>query len=399
MQVFDTLEIIERKRFFSGKKVILVIRAILVDDEQLALKHLENKLNELGTVEVVKTFSNAPNVLKEMKHLDFQVAFLDIEMPGFNGLDLAELIQEGKKDVYIVFVTAYRDYAIQAFELHSIDYLLKPIMKERLEKTVMRLQEQLLLSDKSSVNERDTSPSLKIFCFDEFAVFSQEEPVKWKTAKVKELFAVFITHLNTSMNRDSLIDLLWPESEYQKAKIQLHTSISHLRKMLDSVGYPGSLTFSDQCYALELHGFQCDAIELERVLADYTDVDHDTIQVFEHVVQQYSGDYMDKNGYEWAAAKTQSMRQKLLQLLQKMIDYYSKNEELHKKQHYLQILLNYNPYSEHVLQQLMHYHLDVGNRGDAIKVYHDFKKQLLEDLDILPGRATNELYESILVIT
>lgn len=373
-----------------------IIRAIVVDDEPLALKHMEKKLNELGTIEIVKTFSNAGYVLKEMKHLDFQVAFLDIEMPGISGLDLAELIQKRNKDVYIVFVTAYRDYAIRAFELHSIDYLLKPIMKERLEKTVTRIQKQLHLNANLSADALDTSPQLTVVCFGEFAVFSRNEPIKWKTAKVKELFAVFITNIQTYVNRDTLIDLLWPDSEYQKAKIQLHTSISHLRKTLNSMGYPGSLTFSNQGYALELDGFQCDAIELDRVIAEYTSVNHDTIQVFEHAVQQYSGDYMAKNGYEWAAIKTQSIRQKLLQLLQKMIDYYTENENWDKKQHYLQISLNYNPYSEHVLQQLMNYYITVSNRGDAVNVYHDFKNLLLEDLGILPGRATTELYESLI---
>lgn len=374
-----------------------IIRAIVVDDEPLALKHMEIKLSELGTVEVVKTFLNVGNFLKEMKHLNFQVAFLDIEMPGFSGLDLAELIQEQFKDVYIVFVTAHRDYAVQAFELNSIDYLLKPIMKERLEKTVTRIQEQLRVNDNSSSTEQDISSKLRVVCFDEFAVFSHNEPVKWKTAKVKELFAFLVTNINTYVNRDFLIDLLWPDTEYQKAKILLHTSISHLRKTLDSMGYPGSLTFSNQNYTLELYDFQCDAIELEQTIAMYTSVNHNTIQLFEHVVQQYSGDYMGKNGYEWAAVKNQNIRQELLWLLQKMIDYYTDNEKLDKKQHYLQILLTYNPYSEHALQQLMRYYITVSNRGDAVNVYHEFKNQLQEDLGISPGRATTELYESILV--
>ncbi len=274
---------------------------------------------------------------------------------------------------------------------------MNPIYKERINKTIKLIQEKQAYINPSTLDEQDTSSQLRVICFDEFAVFSREEPVKWKTAKVNELFAFFITNINTYVNRDSLIDVLWPDSDYQKAKIQLHTSISHLRKTLDSMGYPGSLTFSNQSYALELLEFQCDAIELERVIAEHPSVNQDTIQLFEHAVQQYSGDYMVKNGYEWAAVKTQSIRQKLLQALQKMIDYYAEHDELDKKQHYLQILLNYNPYSEHALLQLIHYYINVGNRGDAVNVYHTFKNLLLEDLGILPGRETTELYESLLL--
>ncbi|MCG7336601.1 response regulator [Sporosarcina sp. ACRSM] len=374
-----------------------MIRAILVDDEPLALQHMEKIVTALGSVQVIKTFSNTQAVLDEMPHLDFHVVFLDIDMPGINGLDLAEIIQSWNKDVYIVFVTAYRDYAIEAFELDSIDYLMKPVMKTRLEKTISRIQEQLQLNAiLSGTAPQYPSPALKINCFDEFAVYYHETPVKWKTAKVKELFAFFISNLNTYLNRDMIIDMLWTGIDYAKAKIQLHTAISHLRKTLEANGSPGTLTFSNQSYILKLHNFQCDAIELERALDEYDVVNRMNIQQFEQLVQQYSGDYMEKNGYEWATIKAQNLRQKLLQLLQNMVDFYHENEDSVKKQHYLQLLLHYNPYSEQVLQQLMQQHILAGNRGDAVKLYHDFKKLLLEDLGILPSRATNELYESIL---
>lgn len=375
-----------------------MIRAILVDDEPLALQHMEKVLHEMGTVKVVQAFSNIGTALKEMRQLDFQVAFLDIDMPGLNGLDFAEIIQEWNKDIYIVFVTAYRDYAIQAFELDSIDYVMKPVMKNRLTKTIARIQDQLHLNAQKPVLTQHPSPTVKIICFDELTVFHNEIPVKWKTAKVKELFAFFISNLSSYMNRDILIDLLWPETDYAKAKIQLHTAISHLRKTLESIGFPGALTFSNQSYALVLQNFQCDAIDLEQALDEHDSINQANIQLFEQLVQQYNGDYLEKNGYGWATVKAQSLRQKLLLLLQNMIDFYDDNEDSVKKQHYLQLLLHYNPYSEQALQRLMQHYILVDNRGDAVKLYHDFKKLLLEDLGILPGRTTHELYESILYV-
>lgn len=307
-----------------------MIRAVLVDDEQLALQHMKKKLGELGTIEVIHTFSNAESFLIDMEQLDFQVIFLDIEMPGLNGLDLARIIKEWNKNIFIVFVTAYRDYAIQAFELHSIDYLLKPILKYRLEKTVIRIQEQLQLTGKSPMSVESTLPNLKINCFDEFIVYFQDEPIKWKTAKSKELFAFLISNLQTYINRDTIIDQLWPEHDYKKAKIQLHTSMSHLRKLLDSIGYEQVIIFSNQSYALELDTLQCDAIELEKIIDLYPEVNPENIQTFEQIVQQYTGDYMEKNCYEWATVKAQSIRQKLFRLLQKMIDYYVVDNNLDK---------------------------------------------------------------------
>lgn len=376
-----------------------MIRAILIDDDWLALQQLKKRLSEFESVKVVTIFSNAEDFLIVMKQLDFQVVFLDIQMPGMSGLDLAKIIKDWKKDIYIVFVTAHRDYAIEAFELHSIDYLLKPILKHRLEKTITRIQEQMQLKTRQPSPNPPTLPAMKVICFDEFVVYNQNEPVKWKTAKVKELFAFFITNLNAYVHRDTIIDQLWPEHDYKKSKIQLHTSISHLRKTLSSLGYEQVLTFSNQSYALVLDEFQCDAINLERMIDQHSKVDHENILSFEQAVQQYHGSYMDKNSYGWTAVKSQHIQQKLLQLLQKMINYYSKYDELDKENHYLQTLLKHNPYSEHPLQQLMLHYASSGRRGDAVKVYQDFTKTLLEDIKISPEPATKEIYESIILNT
>ena len=376
--------------------VIFMIRAIVVDDEQLALRHLMKKLQTIETVEVVGSFSNARDVLKGMKTLDFNVAFLDIELPGLSGLDLADLLKEWNKDVFIVFVTAYRDYAVQAFELHSIDYLMKPIMSERLEKTILRIQEQLEKRTTEKTNATLPSKALKIICFKEFAVYHHNTPVKWKTGKVKELFAYFITNHQDPIHRDTIIEALWNDVEYQKAKIQLHTAISYLRKTLDAMGYPDTITFSNGSYVMEIDHYECDVHQFERIFEDHPQLTDANIEIFEDIVQNYNGDYMENNGYEWALVKAHAIRQKISQLLQMMIDFFADQNLLNKKHQYLQLLVSLNPYSESAVQQLMRFYVKTGNRGEAVKVYHDMKELLIEDLGILPDQSTTGLYDSIL---
>ncbi|WP_042348339.1 response regulator [Bacillus massiliigorillae] len=373
-----------------------MIRTILVDDEKLALDLMEKKLNKIGDIEIVGKFSNPELVIQEMKTLDFQVAFLDIEMTGISGLDLAEIIQEWKSDIQIVFVTAYRDYAIQAFELNSIDYLLKPVLESRLLKTINRVQEKLELNKEKITVQTSIEPSaLELLCFNEFIVYNNKQPVKWKTAKVKELFAFFITHIGTYINRDSIINQLWPDYDYKKAKIQLHTCISHLRKTLDSLGYEQALTYSNQSYSLNLTNFYCDALELEHAFRIHTNINKENITLLEDTIQTYVGEYMETNEYEWANAKAQALSQQLFHILQKVIDYYTKYGLQNKKQQYLQMLLKYNPYSESTLQQLMLHYIEIGNRGDAVKAYIEFAELLQQDLDIEPDKTTKKLYQSI----
>lgn len=373
-----------------------MIQAILVDDEPLSLQLLEKKLHSIGDVEVVKTFSNVELVVQELKTLDFQVAFLDIEMAGISGLELAELILDWNSNIHIVFITAYREYAIQAFEIDSLDYLLKPVMENRLKKTISRLKVQIAKETKEQPLHKDSVPSLiKVICFNEFTVYNGNEQIKWKTAKTKELFAFFIMHLHTFVNRDTIIDLLWPDYDYKKAKIQLHTNISYLRKCLESIGYQKALTFSNQGYALVIDDFSCDAIEIERIFACNPEINQDNIAEVEKAVSLYIGEYLEKNLFEWAYPKAQVLKDTLLQQLQKMTDYYTQNNEPIKKRQCLHRMLTYNPYSEHVLQQLLLHYIEEGNRIDAIQLYHDFVTLLHQDLELEPETKTRQLYEII----
>src|SRR5699024_6715290 len=110
----------------------------LFDDEPLALELLEHQLNKLSNVNVLFTSTNANIEKYKDLLLDVDVVFLDIEMPETNGLELAEQITAHNPNTNIVFVTAYAQFAIKAFELHAIDYLLKPVTLERLDHTLER---------------------------------------------------------------------------------------------------------------------------------------------------------------------------------------------------------------------------------------------------------------------
>lgn len=119
-----------------------MIKCVILDDELLAISYLKLLCEQIENVEVVKAF-NDPNIfLAEIENIDCNVCILDIEMPGMNGLQVAELISSTKK---IIFTTAYKEYAAEAFDLNVVDYVRKPIKKERLmqafEKTKNLLQQ------------------------------------------------------------------------------------------------------------------------------------------------------------------------------------------------------------------------------------------------------------------
>ncbi|MDA3893051.1 MAG: LytTR family DNA-binding domain-containing protein [Salinivirgaceae bacterium] len=122
------------------------IRALVVDDERLARKDLTNMLNEIPGIEPVGEAEDVPSALSAIKELNPDIVFLDIQMPGQTGFDLVEQVDFPGK---IIFVTAYDEYALRAFEINAMDYLMKPVNIERLKKSVERLQEEPTVTQKS----------------------------------------------------------------------------------------------------------------------------------------------------------------------------------------------------------------------------------------------------------
>ncbi|RTE87199.1 MULTISPECIES: LytTR family DNA-binding domain-containing protein [Gammaproteobacteria] len=118
------------------------IRAVIVDDETLARRGLQVRLNEFANIDVVAEASSGKEAVAKVEELHPDLVFLDIQMPGWNGFDVLKQIKERELPMpKVVFVTAYDQYAIKAFEVRALDYLLKPVDEDRLMATLARIQD------------------------------------------------------------------------------------------------------------------------------------------------------------------------------------------------------------------------------------------------------------------
>ena len=116
------------------------MKCIIVDDEPLAIEVIESHLSKLDDVEVVATCTNALNAFEILQKESIDLIFLDIQMPKLTGIDFLKTLQHPPK---VIFTTAYRDYALESYELDAIDYLLKPISFDRLLKAIGKVYGQL----------------------------------------------------------------------------------------------------------------------------------------------------------------------------------------------------------------------------------------------------------------
>lgn len=128
------------------------IRTILVDDEKLAIQGLELRLQSFDDIEIVAICHNGRDAIRKIKTLKPDLVFLDIQMPGFDGFSVVQGIMDIDPPLF-VFVTAYSEHAIKAFEAQAIDYLMKPVEPERLADTMDRVRGRL--SEKRTSEELD----------------------------------------------------------------------------------------------------------------------------------------------------------------------------------------------------------------------------------------------------
>ncbi|MBV9929536.1 MAG: response regulator [Alphaproteobacteria bacterium] len=128
----------------------MTIRTILVDDEPLAIQGLRLRLEKHEDVEIVETCSNGREAIRAIKTHKPDLVFLDIQMPGFDGFSVIQGLMEVEPPLF-VFVTAYSDHALRAFEADAVDYLMKPVDEDRLADTLERVRQRL--AEKRSAEE------------------------------------------------------------------------------------------------------------------------------------------------------------------------------------------------------------------------------------------------------
>jgi two-component SAPR family response regulator len=275
-----------------------------VDDEKHALERFERMVSEIPELELCGLFETGEELLEYLKGNALDAVFLDIEMPGANGLQLSEQIQNLNENIDIVFVTAFNQYAIEAFEVQAIDYILKPLTDERLGKTVSRL----LKSSKTA----NAPGKLFVQCFGGFEVFVGGEALTWKNSKAKEVLAFLIHKKGVPVSWEKIADAVWPDFNSEKAQTNFHATTYLLRKRLAEAGLSHILESVRGNYRVVTNKFDCDAYKLEEMIYKNQMNRKEDIRLLEQLLEK---GYMEGSGYAWAypkAAELEDMCRKIL---------------------------------------------------------------------------------------
>jgi Response regulator containing CheY-like receiver and SARP domains len=370
------------------------MKVILIDDENLALNYLEYQLLNISDVEIeiVGKFVDPLAGMEKILHEDVEVVFLDIQLPGINGIELAERILESKPELTVAFVTAHDDYAIKAFELNAIDYVLKPVGLGRLSKTVQRIQETLR---ETLVTAPMISQTIRMKTFHQLSIESEYQhlaPMRWRTTKAQELFLYLFQHRGQFVRKSTLIELLWPEYEASKVYSQLYTAVYHTRKTLEPFRTHIKISNVADGYILNIENVLLDVEEWESKLHFGPPITLETIDDYERIMDLYSGDYLQDFEYWWAESERHRLKLLWLQTSLNMAECYAScnlQEKSIKK--YLEIC-NHHPQAEEAHFALMKIYAAMNNHLSVHLQYRLLTTVLMDELNEQPSPYITEWY-------
>lgn len=353
-----------------------MMNTVIIEDDNVSLSVLKQLLQQINMVKEIHSFTN-PLEGKEfvLKH-EVDVIFLDIHFSGVNGIELAEQISNYKPNIIIVFVTSYDKFAVDAFELNAIDYLVKPIKEERLALTMDRIKTQL-------ETEQAKRPTELLYIYTSnqlmFAIDEKESvTLEWRTAKAQELFLYLLYHHDTIVRRDVLIDLLWDNYEMNRAYSLLYTTVYHVRKLLKQYDTHFVLENINEGYILKLKNVTIDLVEWERLVSELPSLNELTVQQYEQVLMINKGPYLANNDFYWAESERYHLEKIWTNIALKIANFYKTNNQLEKAlDMYTKVCLRDKESEQAYLRKMQIY--DEMNDQQAVKKEYATLKSILKD--------------------
>lgn len=253
------------------------MRIICVDDEPLAVEYTVGQCRQLLQAGEVKGFTSAQEALDDFMIHPADVAILDINMPEIDGIALAARIKQAHPGTAILFLTAYKEHAFDAYAVHPTGYLLKPVSQEKLAAEI-------------AYASREKHPSMSarihIKTFGAFDVFVDDRPISFKLAKAKEILAYLVDKQGSGVTRAEIFAAVWEDLQYdRRMQKQLDVYIRSLRETLQEYDVSEIMEMEKGVLRVRTDTFICDAYLFFSGDSD--------------VINSYRGEYM--SSYSWAS--------------------------------------------------------------------------------------------------
>ena len=363
-------------------------KVIAVDDEQNALNRFERLIAQDNRLELLKTFTKPADAIDFIKSNQVDIAFLDIEMPEMTGLELAECLMDVNPYLEIVFVTAYNQYALEAFRAHATGYLLKPLSHDDFTAQIDSMEKKL---EKSHVVEDD---KLIISCFGAFSIKKANdfEPLRFRTSKAEELLACLVQNEGRARSKDMILDTLWPDADLDKAANNFRVTCTYIRSTLADFGYTDVLVRDHDDYSINTARIKCDYLEFRSKIAN-----PDTLGLpeVETLINLYKGPYLENRFYDWAEETKGWLEGRYIQLLYRAGRLYAEADRIDAAIDAFESVLRVDLYEEDAFKEVIRLKQKKLPPAAIREYYEKYKDSLFKEYGLGPSQEIKELIKAI----
>ncbi|MFD0589386.1 response regulator [Paenibacillus sp. GCM10027627] len=303
------------------------MKVIIVDDEYYALRNLKNKLEKIADVEVVAMYEDPATALEEINSIQPDLAFLDIEMPEIDGINLLGMMFKKRPEMDFVFTSAHHAYVSETLETKALDFLVKPVKYEQLYVTLEKI--------KKIRGKTGTGHNMEVRCFGDFAVFIDGKliDVNWRTKKTEELLAYLLGMNGKYVSRERIIHDLWPDLEMDKGYANLYTTQYNLKKGFDAFGIHHMVKSRLGNIWLNIEDMKVDLVEFDHFSKSYN-ADKSNMEMLEQMVELYKGMLFENKLYSWTVSIQQPYEVMFDDALNILIPFYRERGDEKKAKYY-----------------------------------------------------------------
>ncbi len=366
------------------------MRVYIVDDEEYCLGDLKWRLHKYPDIEITGAFTDPNAALAAAGESCPDAAFLDIDMPKLDGLELALKIQAQCPGVIVIFVTAHAQYALEAFRAFPLDFLLKPVKEARMDETIEHLRAQHTLLHPATAPES----RVRIRCFGSFELTAGDE-IKWGTRRVRELFLYLLDRRGAAPSKDEMLSALFGGQTDKNAAHNLYMTIYRLRSLLSALDAEGKYIRMTDDYSLTVATGVCDYADFMAFAQGSPVISAKNAAEAARALNLYKGPYLESECCEWASETAHETETEYERIALGLAGYHALAGRVPEAEGVLGAMLTRNPLSADGYAALLDLYIEDGNRAAYCERYEQYVRMLKHELRVKPQAKYREHFDRV----
>jgi two-component SAPR family response regulator len=369
------------------------MRAILIDDDKAMLIILKRLLGRMEGVTVAGSFLDGAEAADWLRAEDADIAFVDIQMTGASdGMALARHLLAIRPHLRIVFVTSHKEYALDAFDVGAVDYIVKPVRFERLAQTIGRIAG---VKGAATASGNPATSKLTAHCLGGMRVYGPGGEVKWMSAKSAELFAYLLMHRDKGATRAQILEDLFDGQQNRQTYTYLYTVVYQLRRILKLHGLQNAVVSINGRYQLLPGTVEADFVAFEDRLAAIGEITASNYEQACETERLYTGDLFDEKGYIWSIAGKERLSALHKRFSHRLGQWLLEQGHIELAFPVVERLVARNETDEEANAMLLRLYAAAKDRHALIAHYGKYAKLVREELGLPPGAEMVRLFERL----